>query len=82
MGAITISEELSGVPRSHSQGKECRHLAPRAVSALLVGAKSCGLGFSVSQSFQKPEAYQEREFRLKLNMLNGAQMCETGNEGN
>ena len=81
-GAITISEELSRVPRPHSPWKECRHLAPSAVSALLVGAKSCGLCFSLSQSFQKPEAYQEREFKLKLNMLNGVQVCETGNEGN
>lgn len=81
-GAITISEELDGVRRPHSQGTECRHLAPSAASALLVAAKSCGLCFGLSQSFQKPEAYQESEFKLKLNMLNGAQMCETGNEGN
>lgn len=76
-------EELSIMPRSHSQRKEQRHLAPRTSSTLLVGAKSCGLGFSLSQAFQKPAAYREREVqetRLKLNMLNGAQMYETGKE--
>lgn len=54
------------------------------MSALPVGAKCCGLGFSQSQAFQKPKAYQERELhweiRLTLNMLNGAQMYETENE--
>ncbi|CAN0252152.1 unnamed protein product, partial [Rangifer tarandus platyrhynchus] len=74
LGAITVSEELGGVRRPHSQGTECRHLAPSAASALLVAAKSCGLCFGLSQSFQKPEAYQESELKLKLNMLNGAQI--------
>lgn len=50
------------MPRSHSQRKQCRHLAPSTGSAPGAGAESCGLGFSQSQAFRKPEAYQEGEF--------------------